>query len=210
MNYPLQLNFKKLALAHQVAVTDAGGTLIWYIKQKAFKLREQVTVFADREQTRPLFEVEADRVIDFSALYTIRAIGGSSGGSYTGSTMIAGTPKEVGRLQRRGVKSFWKAHYEIERAGATVFGVEEENPWAKFADGLLCEIPLLGLVSGYLFHPRYLVSTTAGEPVLRVEKKPAFLEGRFDIEKIGNLSDGDEPLVLLSIMMIVLLERSRG
>ncbi|MCP4602297.1 MAG: hypothetical protein GY847_17565 [Proteobacteria bacterium] len=33
------------------------------------KLREEVTVFADPDQNRPLYKINADRVIDFSARY---------------------------------------------------------------------------------------------------------------------------------------------
>ena len=46
MNFPLTLNFKKLALSPQISVTDASGRLLFYVKQKAFKLKEAVTVFA--------------------------------------------------------------------------------------------------------------------------------------------------------------------
>lgn len=195
MNYPLELNFKKLALAHQLSVTDAGGTLLWYVKQKAFKLKEQVTVFGDREQTRPLFEINADRVLDFSAHYRIRS---------------SATHGEIGALQRKGMKSIWKARYEIEAGGANVFIVEEENPWSKVADKLLGEVPVLGILSGYLFHPRFLVMRPGGAEVMRLEKKPAFFEGRFDIERLTTMTDTEENLVLLSLMMIVLLERHRG
>jgi hypothetical protein len=195
MNYPLELNFKKFALSHQISVTDAGGTLIWYVKQKAFKLKEQVTVFGDREQTRPLYEIGADRVIDFSARYRIRESGSAS---------------ELGVLQRRGMRSLWKAHYEIVRDGNLVFNVEEENPWSKVADALLMEVPLLGLLSGYVFHPRYLVSRPGGAEAVRLEKRAAFLQGRFTIERLGTLPDAEEKLALLSVMMIVLLEKRRG
>jgi uncharacterized protein YxjI len=199
LSYPLQLNFKKLALAHQLSVSDADGNLVWYVKQKAFKLKEKVTVCADREQTRPLFEIEADRVLDFSARYSIRSV--------TNATMSL----DIGHIQRRGMRSLWKSSYEIERGGTALYNVQEENPWAKVADALMCEIPLLGLLSGYVFHPRYLVTRAGGDnEILRIEKQPAFLEGKFEIERLGQIDERDEPLILLSVMMIVLLERSRG
>ena len=47
MNFPLDLRFKLLAIASQIAVTDAQGQLVYYAKQRAFKLKEAVTVFAD-------------------------------------------------------------------------------------------------------------------------------------------------------------------
>lgn len=42
---------------------------------KAFKLKEAITVFADEAQTRPLYHINAGRVIDFSATYTINVAG---------------------------------------------------------------------------------------------------------------------------------------
>ncbi|NIN01857.1 MAG: hypothetical protein GTO24_28285, partial [candidate division Zixibacteria bacterium] len=69
MNYPLQLSFKIVALTPQLSVTDANGNLIFYVKQKLFKLKESVTIFADAQQAQPLYAINADRIIDFSGRY---------------------------------------------------------------------------------------------------------------------------------------------
>jgi len=55
MKYPLSLKFKLMALSPQVSVHDADGQLRMYVKQKAFKLKEKVTVFADEQQSTPLY-----------------------------------------------------------------------------------------------------------------------------------------------------------
>jgi hypothetical protein len=52
------------------------------------------------------------------------------------------------------VRSLWRAHYELEIGGQTVFEIRDENPRAKVADGLLSEIPFLAISSGHLLHPR--------------------------------------------------------
>jgi hypothetical protein len=41
-------------------------------------------------------------------------------------------------------------------------------------------------------------------------KEPAFWEGRYRIEQLEELSAADEVLSLLSVLMLVLLERRRG
>ena len=89
MRFPLALRFKAVAVSPQVSVTDAGGELVFYVRQKAFKLKEAITVFADVEQTRPLYRIAADRVIDISARYRIEDESGVS----------------LGFLQRRGMRS---------------------------------------------------------------------------------------------------------
>lgn len=195
MNFPLQLKFKTVAISPQISVTDSAERLLFYVKQKAFKLKEAVTVFADAEQTRPLYRIAADRVLDISAQYHITEEGGG----------------ELGVVQRRGMRSLWKAHYEIHRGGGPILTIREANPWVKVMDGLLGEVPVVGMFTGYFFHPAYIVSRAVDEaPMLRAVKQPAFFEGRYSIERVGELSPNDETLAVLSILMMLLLERRRG
>jgi hypothetical protein len=44
----------------------------------------------------------------------------------------------------------------------------------------------------------------------RVVKRPAFLEGVYRIEALGALDAEDERLAVLSVLMVLLLERQRG
>ena len=195
MEYPLTLRFKTVAVSPQISVTEASGQLLYYVKQKAFKLKEAITVFADTEQTRTLYRIAADRVIDISARYRIED--------------HSGVP--LGSLQRSGMRSFWRAEYETSSPVGPILLIREENPWTKVADSLLGEIPFVGLLSGYLFHPAYRVfRPDTGEVMLRLVKEPAFLEGRYRIERLEQLSPADEVLSLLSVLMLVLLERRRG
>lgn len=192
--YPLHLRFKRLALSPQITVTDAAGNVVFYVKQKAFKLKEAVTVFADLEQSRPLFTIKADRVLDFGAQYRIAD--------------TAGRP--LGHVQRQGMRSIWRAHFEIATAGGAVLTLREENPWVKVLDGLVGDIPVIGLFSGYFLNPTYLVSRADGTAVLRLKKEPALTEGKYSIHRLAPLEAGDETTALLGVMMMTLLERSRG
>ena len=47
MNYPIELSFKLLAIASQIYIRDANGQLTGYVKQKLFKLKEDINIFAD-------------------------------------------------------------------------------------------------------------------------------------------------------------------
>jgi uncharacterized protein YxjI len=194
MEYPLNFSFKIVALAPQLAVTDASGNLVYYVKQKLFKLKEEVTVFADREQTRPLYKINADRIIDFSARYHFSDTAGN----------------DLGSVKRQGMKSIFKARYDISKGEEIVMNIAEENPWVKVIDAVVGEIPVVGMFTGYMFHPKYLVSRTDGTPVMRLTKQPAFFEGKFSLDKLAELGQEEENRVLLSLLMMVLLERSRG
>ena len=194
MQYPLQLTFKFWALAPQISVNDAQGNLTFYVKQKLFKLKEAITIFADAEQTRPLYYIKADRIIDFSARYDFT----DSNGTY------------IGAVKRRGLKSLWRARYDIFDGDTNTLNIQEKNPWVKIADALFAEIPVLGIFTGYVFNPVYLVSRADGTVVMRLEKIPSFLSRKFIIKPVDQFSDRQEQQILLSLIMMLLLERNRG
>jgi hypothetical protein len=194
--FPLDLRFKTIAVAPQISVFDATGQLQLYVKQRAFKLKESVTVFQDAAQTRPLYRITADRVLDISANYRIDDAGGTS----------------LGVVRRLGMRSLWRAHYEILRGGVPFLTIREENPWVKVFDGLLSEIPLVSLLTGYVLHPAYRVAHAGGAaaPVLRAVKQPAFFEGRYAVEQVAALPPPEQTLAVLAVLMVLLLERRRG
>ena len=196
IQYPLTLSFKIFALASQATVTDANGRVVLYTKQKLFKFREHVQIFTDKSQSTLLAEIKANKVIDWSARYF--------------STDAEG--REIGSVGRRGWRSIWKAHYEAFNPGdnAPDFSIHEENAWSKVMDSFLGEIPILGLLTGFLFHPRYLASRAGGPPAMRLTKQAAFFEGRFQIDKLTELTPREELNLFLSFLMLVLLERRRG
>lgn len=195
MNYPLKLSFKLLALASQIYIRDANGNLIGYVKQKLLKLKEDINVFADEQQTQHLFNIKADRVIDFSARYNFTDNQG----------------RTIGSIKRKGMRSIFKANYEVFDTGGTqVFQIHEENAWIKVADALIGEVPVLGFFTGYFFNPSFIVERIDGSLIARLKKQPALFEGVFQLEKLGNLSEDEEVHVLLSVLTMTLLERARG
>jgi len=196
LQYPLTLSFKILALASQATVTDSAGRTVLYTKQKLFKFREHVEIWTDNTRGTRLAEIKANKVIDWSARYF--------------STDASGAP--IGSVGRRGWRSIWKAHYESFNPGDDTpdFSIQEENVWSKVADSFLSEIPILGMLSGYFFHPSYLATRSNGTPAMKMTKQAAFWEGRFKIEKPGEMTAREELNLILSFMMLVLLERRRG
>lgn len=197
MNYPLTFRFKLLAFSPQIYVTDAAGRTVCYVKQKLFRFREKVEVFTDDTMRTLLATIEADRIIDWSARYTFK--------SPTGMVL--------GAVGRRGLKSMWKAHYDVFAPGAQTptFAIQEANPFVKLLDGLVGGIPVLGLFTGYMLHPSYIATRgEAGAPTLRLTKQPALFEGRFGLVQEGPADDGEQLALLLSLLMMNLLERARG
>ena len=196
MNYPLKLSFKLLAIASQIYIRDANGQLLGYVKQKLLKLKEDINVFADEQQTQHLYNIKADRVLDFSANYRFTDNRGST----------------VGSIKRKGMRSIFKAHYEIYAPdGSLAMEIHEENAWIKVVDSLVGELPVIGMFTGYFFNPAYIINrANGGIQIARLQKQPAFFEGIFQLEKLAEMSDDEEALVLLGFLTMTLLERARG
>lgn len=195
MNYPLKLSFKLLALASQIYVRDANGQLVGYVKQKLLKLKEDINVFADEQQTQHLFNIKADRIIDFSAKYNFTDAQG----------------RNLGSIRRKGMRSIFKAHYLIFDANDTqTMEIHEENGWIRVVDSIAGQVPILGMFTGYFFNPSYIVSRMDGTQVARLKKQPAFFEGVFQLESLAQMGDQEETEVMLSVLTMLLLERSRG
>jgi len=119
----------------------------------------------------------------------------------------------MGSVGRKGMRSLWKASYEVFSHGAESpeFKIGEENPMAKVFDSLLGEIPILGFGTAFLFNPKYgAVNHSNGKTVMRLTKKPALFEGKFELEKLEEMSHDEETSLLFAFMMLVLLERARG
>jgi hypothetical protein len=192
--YPLQMSFKILAFAPQIFIRDSSGRDICYVHQKLFKLKEDIGVYADSSKSRELFRLKADRIIDFSARYNL-----------TNST----TGMAFGAIKREGMRSIWKASYNIfNESDQITHHIKEDNPFIKVLDAMLSDIPFAGM----FINPTYTLYQAGTEtPVLRIRKQPAFFEGLFQIEKMAEpAGEAEETRMLLGVLMMLLLERSRG
>lgn len=194
MEFPISIAFKILTLVPQMYVRDARGTEIGYVRQKLLAFRERVTIYSDETQARPIYAIEADRIIDFNAVYHFSDPSG----------------RRLGDVRREGMRSLWRAHYVISVGDRPTFEVNEESAWVRLADNLVSDIPFVGAFTGLFLNPTYIVSRIGGAEALRMVKRPALLETDFNIAQTGPISPDEQVSALLGLMMIILLERSRG
>lgn len=193
--FPLQLTFKMSTLANDFTVKDANGSTVAYVKQKLFKLKEDIRIYSDETQSKLNYQIKADRWLDFSAAYSFLDEHGNT----------------FGKVVRKGWRSIWKAEYElIDQFSKVQYRIREENAWIKVLDSLLGEVPILGIFTGYLFNPAYLVTDNNGETIVRLKKQPSFWGRKFSIDKIGAMDNDDDDRIMLGLMMMILLERRRG
>ncbi|KKR06480.1 MAG: hypothetical protein UT34_C0001G0521 [candidate division WS6 bacterium GW2011_GWF2_39_15] len=79
-------------------VYDEKGALVLYAKQKAFKLREELKFFSDKEMKNEVLSLKARNILDLSATYDIRD-------SQTG--------KLLGAVKRKGLKSILRDEWIV-------------------------------------------------------------------------------------------------
>lgn len=196
LNYPLDFKFKISTLASDFNITDRNGNYVAYVRQKMFKLKEDVIVFNDESKSKELFRIKANQWIDFNASYSL--------------TEIA-TGRSFGRLARKGMRSLWKSTYNIlDSNDKERFTITEDNAWTKFLDGMVSEIPVIGMFTGYFLNPSYTVAGMDGKAYFKLKKMPSFFGRRFQLDRLVDIDDEEESLVILSLLMMTLLERARG
>lgn len=195
IQFPINLKFKIGTLANDFVATDSRGNTIAYVRQKMFKLKENIQIFSDESKSQLNYTIKADRWLDFSAAYAF----------------FDENEKVFGKIARKGWRSIWKAKYNIiDENNNPQYSISEENGWIKVMDSLLGEIPILNIFTGYLFNPSYLVVDTNGKPIVRLKKQASFWGRNFEIEKVGTMDSDDDDRILLGLMMMILLERRRG
>ncbi|WP_028377735.1 hypothetical protein [Leeuwenhoekiella sp. MAR_2009_132] len=193
--FPIDFVFKISTLSNDFIATDSNGKVLAYARQKMFKLKEDIQIYGDTSKNQLNYQIKADRWLDFSAAYAFYDADGNT----------------FGKIVRKGWRSIWKAKYQIvDENNNPEYTIEEENGWVKVADSIFGEIPIAGILTGYLFNPSYMVSDKAGQKIARLKKQASFFGRKFQITKLGELDEGDSERIMLGLMMLILLERRRG
>ena len=84
------------------------------------------------------------------------------------------------------------------------------RPWVGKADAVLGQIPILGALTGYFFNPSYSVIRPDGMVIATLQKQKSFFGRRFTVTKDSAFEAGEQERLILSLMMMILLERRRG
>ena len=96
-------------------IFDSSGTVAFYSKMKAFKLREDIRLYTNEDMQKEVLSIQARQIIDFSCAYDV---------------MDSTTNQKVGALKRRGMKSLIKDEWTIMDANDQEIGfIKEDNMW---------------------------------------------------------------------------------
>jgi uncharacterized protein YxjI len=85
-------------LGAKLHIYDNADNLVLYSQMKAFKLKEDISLYTDEEMSKELLRIQARSMVDFSATYDVKD-------SVTG--------EHVGALRRKGLKSILKDEWVI-------------------------------------------------------------------------------------------------
>lgn len=193
LKFPLDFKFKIFTPSNDFSVFDADGSEVAYTRQKIFKIKEGIEIFQDASRKQRLYQINADRILDFNANYRI----------------TDGSGTVLGSVRRKGMRSLWRTHYQVYGAdGQKLYDIREKNPWVAVLDGLVGDLPVIGWFTGYFFNPAYGITDLSGQEAYLLKKMPSFMERSFQMEKQGRA--GHDELAVLSAMMLMLLERSDG
>ncbi len=92
------------------------GNLAMYSKMKGFKLKEDIRLYTDESLATEVLTIQADRVIDFSAAYTVKD-------AVTGETL--------GSLKRAGFKSMLRDEWTLFTSDGNELGKILEDSTLK-------------------------------------------------------------------------------
>lgn len=96
-------------------VYDQSGNAVAFSEQKAFKLKEDIRVYADETKAQEVLSIQARQVIDWSAAYDV---------------VDSVTGERVGALRRRGARSMLRDEWHVLDAFDTEIGVLIEDSMA--------------------------------------------------------------------------------
>ena len=175
--------FKLFGAAFHLRTLD--GRLLAYSKQKAFKLREVIRVFADEAQTVELLHIQADRVIDWGAAYRV---------------LDAQTGEHIGSLRRKGWSSLFRDSWEILDAEGTVRGrVVEDSGWKAMLRRLN---DLVSLV----LSQRFLIQVD-GQTVATMKQNFNFIAQKFFVDMSPDTAGLlPRPLAVAAVILLLAIE----
>lgn len=193
-HYPLDFTFRISTFSNDFIAKDAAGKTIFYVREKMFKLKDHIKIYNDETKSQEIYDIVSNKIIDFQQTFTITDTQNQT----------------IGKVRKKTLKSFIKAHYQIQDAnGNEVFTVSERSFTTRMMDDVLGEIPVVGMLSGYVFNPKYVVKDSTGKELMELKKEPSFFGRRFKVEKLSN-DDFNEEQILLSLVLMILQQRNRG
>ena len=166
-------------------LTSLDGRLLAASEQKAFRLKEDIRVVDGSPGGVELLQIQADRIVDFSAAYRVTD-------SQTG--------EHIGSLRRKGWSSLFRDSWEVLDASGTVRGrVTEDSAW-KAAVRRFVEVATLLL-------PQTFLIEVEGQVVGTMRQNFNIFVQKFEVD-LTHDSGGilPRPLAVATVILLLAIE----
>ena len=139
-------------------IFDQKNNLLFFSKQKSFKLKEDIKIYADKDKKEELLSIGTDQVLDFGAKYNVQC---------------SINNEDIGSLKRKALKSMFKDEWIL-------FNNKDEE-FAKLSEKSI----LSALVSRFikLIPQKYLITANDGEIIAHIKQhfNPFILKYTFNV-----------------------------
>ena len=161
---------------------DSQNRLIAFVKQKAFKLREDIRVYSDESMTRELLHIHARRIIDWSAAYDV---------------MDSLTQQKIGALKRKGWRSMVRDEWIImDSSDAEVGRIQEDSTFLALLRRFITAL----IPQDYSF-------TLKGREIGSAKQNLNFFLPKMAVDLSGDLSrEFDRRIAMAAVVLLMAIE----
>lgn len=162
---------------------DENGRLLFYSRQKPFKLKEDFRIYSDETQTQEILTIKTPQILDIGATYYLHE-------------PLADRP--VGALRRKALKSLFKDEWTLlSKDGREIAVMTEVHAFAALASRLINLIP-----------QHYIISRADGKTIAEINQhfNPFVLKYTMDITE-PELSVDRRLLVAAGILLAAIEQR---
>ena len=215
--YPLTFTFPAFAISPRITVKDASGAVVLTAAKKLISSKEEINVTADGKPAYNIISQE-NRISDIPSNWDIKAADGATLAVVDDDFLSAvDTSKFIPNnttsmlanmnihraLNLRSVKMYWINDTAGKHLGMVVPDqkslVAMQLPLSQF----IRKLP--GLFFRFIT-PSYYVRLR-DETMMFMQKKRTFFLDTYTLEKRGDFSEADEPLLINSVLLALVYER---
>lgn len=184
---PLKVRRKSaLKIGHEVFITDQSDNLLLWIKQKGFKMKEDIRVYSDESKSEERLTIQAAKIMDFNAAFHV---------------IDPQTGERIGGMRRKGWSSMIQDEWQI-------LDVDDNQIGSIHEDTMLLAI-LRRFLSSLI--PQTYEFKVNGEKVAQLKQhfNPFLFKGEFKMEPQGS-EKLDPRLAIAGIVLLMIMEGRQG
>lgn len=99
-------------LGKEFSIIASEGNLVAYARQKAFKLREEITFYTDKTMKTPLVRIKARNILDFGATFDV---------------IDTTTEEQLGSWRRMGIRSLFRDEWRAMTPSGQEYAILQED-----------------------------------------------------------------------------------